>query len=764
MRQNILRAALLLIAAGCLQVQPAHADNPLDAQWWGGFGLPIKNGEVHAVCVYGGQMVVGGWFTQAGTTHARHVAAWNGSGWDALGSGVPLGVEALTIYNGQLIAAGTTFGATAEFPTVHAWNGSAWTAIGSTSGTVSALAVYNGELYAGGDFTTVNGTAASRVARWNGTQWLPAGGGITGVGSVTVRALTVHDGKLVAGGSFSGLNSVAAWDGATWTQVGAGLQYNGGAAAVYALSVVGGELYAGGKAISHSGATAVADLSKWNGSSWVGVTGGDQLALGEWNGFPMGSNGVQTARWNGSSWTADGSPAMPPRAFFTEQGVLHVGGLIGLSVDGLLRYDGVSWTAPMQAWSQGMSGLFGPVSSLISFDGELHVVSSGLRAGAEDHWVTLANVARWSGSSWTSVPGLPHAPYALATYGNALVATVNGGNRVYRLQGGVWSQLGGSANDWLYELAEHGADLVVVGDFTTFGGAPAPGVARWNGSAWSGLGAGIDPLAGSPQTVISHGGEIVVGGYFTTVAGGPGDHLVRWDGSAFQPLGGGTDGPVYALGHFGFDLVVGGDFQHAGGVATPGAALWNGSSWTPLGDNAEYVLDFVEHAGRLYATGEFVDDDGREIYGAAVWTGERWYPLGSGVDGYASTLAFVGDDLYLGGGFGWAYGKSSFNVAWLPNASTVGVYDPPQVAALSLSASPNPTRGPVRLTGSLPRAGRVRLTVHDLGGRVIAVLADGEREAGAFSLTWAGEASPGLYFATLDAAGARRTVRLARYR
>ena len=265
----------------------------------------------------------------------------------------------------------------------------------------------------------------------------------------------------------------------------------------------------------------------------------------------------------------------------------------------------------------------------------------------------------------------------------------------------MWTTLGAGANDEIFDTAEHGADLVAVGTFTSIGGIAANGVASWNGTTWSALGSGIDPSSeGYPYAAISYGGQVVIGGAFTAAGGSPAQHIARWDGSAFHELGGGADDFVNTLLQFGPDLVVGGLFKHVGGIPAPGAALWNGSSWTPLGDNAEYVYEFREHAGRLYAVGEFIDGDGEEVEGVALWTGERWYPLGSGVDGVASTLEFVGDDLYMGGRFGWANGKPSFNIARLPGASLVGVGDGPRTASLALSVSRNPARGAVELSAA----------------------------------------------------------------
>ena len=43
------------------------------------------------------------------------------------------------------------------------------------NGGVSALTVYNGELIAGGDFTTAGGVTCNYIARWNGSDLAAAG-------------------------------------------------------------------------------------------------------------------------------------------------------------------------------------------------------------------------------------------------------------------------------------------------------------------------------------------------------------------------------------------------------------------------------------------------------------------------------------------------------------------------------------------------------------------------------------------------------------
>jgi hypothetical protein len=57
-----------------------------------------------------------------------------------------------------------------------------------------------------------------------------------------------------------------------------------------------------------------------------------------------------------------------------------------------------------------------------------------------------------------------------------------------------WVSLGsvmGSPYLDVHALAVSGTDLYAGGRFTTAGGVPATNIAKWNGSAWSALGAGI---------------------------------------------------------------------------------------------------------------------------------------------------------------------------------------------------------------------------------------------------------------------------------
>lgn len=110
------------------------------------------------------------------------------------------------------------------------------------------------------------------------------------------------------------------------------------------------------------------------------------------------------------------------------------------------------------------------------------------------------------------------------------------------------------------------------------------------------------------------------------------------------------------------------------------------------------------------------------------------------------------------------YGDPALELA---GASAGVVGDPsgtPGVAIRLLPAHPNPFASSTSLRFVLSAAGPVRVSITDVTGRRVAVLADGEYEAGEFAATWEGTGpsgdplAPGLYFAVVES-GERRAVR-----
>ena len=93
-------------------------------------------------------------------------------------------------------------------------------------GSIYAIsALPNGDLVAGGLFTTIGGINANSIARFDGASWHSMGDGMNG----HVTTLEVLDnGELIAAGNFTmaggeAANRIARWDGDTWHPLGEGL-------------------------------------------------------------------------------------------------------------------------------------------------------------------------------------------------------------------------------------------------------------------------------------------------------------------------------------------------------------------------------------------------------------------------------------------------------------------------------------------------------------------------------------------------------------
>ncbi len=179
-----------------------------------------------------------------------------------------------------------------------------------TTGSVSALAVYDNTLYGAGGF-------GSFLAQWSGERWIPLDPGPNG----SVRALTVFDGRLVAAGTFRAVAGntdaciVAAWDGSTWSAFGSGLDYT---AAPTAVTSYGDKLVVGGN-LWLKDQPAETRAAEWNGNSWVPLEdemGGTIWALTEYEGKLIAGGAFTISRdpsenclaaWDGFSWSSLGS-------------------------------------------------------------------------------------------------------------------------------------------------------------------------------------------------------------------------------------------------------------------------------------------------------------------------------------------------------------------------------------------------------------------------------------------------------------------------
>jgi hypothetical protein len=130
------------------------------------------------------------------------------------------------------------------------------------------------------------------------------------------------------------------------------------------------------------------------------------------------------------------------------------------------------------------------------------------------------------------------------------------------------------------------------------------------------------------RDLVADGTTVFVGTDAVDVAGIPqADHVAKWNGSAWSAVGASTSGNdgalprmafVYALAVSGSKLFVGGEWQNADGdPAADRIAQFDGSKWGPVGSNGRgegpfngYPDDLAIFGGKLYAGGTFSNAGG----------------------------------------------------------------------------------------------------------------------------------------------------------
>ena len=561
------------------------------ARWngsaWGSLGTGAANGFITGV-VYAlamastGDVYAGGNFSYAGGVVANRVARWDGTAWSGLGvSG----------------------------------------ANGIVGGDVRALAVAgNGQVYAGGDFSQAGGAAATGIARWNGTVWNSLGTGPgNGVSGGAVYALAINAaGDLYVGGTFSqagtgAASRVARWNGTNWNTLGTGVSDGAYGGSVFALAVnLAGEVYAGGYFVQASG-TAASNIAKWTGGSWGtlggGLVGGNGVSSEVFAVAVAGNGDVyvggrfrqvggvaanRVAKWNGTTWSSLGSgatrglnAAVVYALAVSSTGDVYMGGDFaeadGIVTNKVAKWSGGAWSALGAGSTAGVSG--GDVLALgVASNGELYVGGNFTQAGG----VAANGVARWNGTAWNAL-------------GAGAANGVSGGS--------------------VYSILPVSSTLVYVGgEFSQAGGVPVNSIARWDGTAWGLLGSSTanGVRSNGQQAAVlalaaSSTGLLDVGGTFNQAGGSTANRIARWDGAAWSALGTGSangigQGTVTALAVAGSGSVyVGGAFTQAGGIPASQIAEWNGRTWSPLGtglNNYPHAVA-VGPSGKVYVGGIF---------------------------------------------------------------------------------------------------------------------------------------------------------------
>ncbi|MFZ0828152.1 MAG: hypothetical protein WAO02_12075 [Verrucomicrobiia bacterium] len=483
-----------LYAGGTFTNTSLHFTN--FARWDGSVWSAVPGGGanrgVYDMTTDGTNLYVGGIFTQIGGIPGTNMVMFDGTIWKQVGGGLHyfqngLGqANRLLWWSNQLFVAGgfDRAGDNVGAANVARWDGTNWWSLGGEASKgmspslnfvqslciVPASGSIAGGLYAGGLFSTAGRTNADCIAGYDGANWNPLGGGVSGWfgSSARVYAIATDGTYVYAGGNFTnagaytGVGGIAEWDGNNWYPLDYGFDY-----IVNALAVDNyGYLWAGGSF------TNIVLLAPY-------IYPSKGLAVRGYN------------TWY--SFGVDGTNAIVNALAYDGGNRVYVGGqfysVASAAATNIAYYD--YGDSSLHALGSGIA--LGKVNALAYANGQLYVGGTFTNAGG----VTANRIAMWNGTSWSAL--------GAGLIGTSSAAAVNA-------------------------IAVSGNNVYVTGNFTNAGGILASNVAVWNGSSWSAMGSGTaSSTSAIGYCAVASNNDVYIGGAFYFAGDKPAQFIAHWN-------------------------------------------------------------------------------------------------------------------------------------------------------------------------------------------------------------------------------------------
>src|SRR6185436_9474149 len=489
------------------------------------------------------------------------VSQWNGHSWSRLGGEEFRGAVArLLRWKGDLIAAGAL-----EFPDRGTYalarlKGGRWRPLGPAMDVrfaeVSDASAFQDDIIIAGVFRSSLNAISRGLLRFGPDE---AGfdtlANTTGPIATQALSLAVHEGALVVSGSFRlpddlpGTGHVLmSWNGSEWSDLG-----QGPFGSITALRSTSSGLLAGGNsAPSGAGQTLVGRLGPGGWTMVPGLNGTRIHALAEWR---------------------DQIAAGGDRQVLVLSGAFE-SGYRRLALHGRSGWHSIT---PRRTRAAGLER--SEVRALLPFDQELVATGQLGMTWDGDAWRQTGPVVRLVDQQWQPLGQLSGTGYALAQFRGDLYAAgefelpsrVSVG--LVRFDGTEWRAVPGPRE--AHALAVYDGRLVIAGRFAPPHNAQLPGIAAFDGTTWSAIGPGPWPPDSTVtiNALLSYRGSLYVAGCLIGIPGVDDESVARWDGTRWTALGAGVDGCLTALAGYGDGIAVGG---------TAGATIWDGDIWRPL--------------------------------------------------------------------------------------------------------------------------------------------------------------------------------------
>ncbi len=408
-------------------------------------------------------------------------------------------------------------------------------------------------------------------------------------------------------------------------------------------------------------------VMRWTPAGWVDATPGFALSVGSYQA-------------NGAVLAAHDSDGDGRDELFASVSVTAGGTPVAAK---MARWNGATWLA--SAGSAPPLALTNRVYSMceadVDGDGDLELVASGWLPSSTPVG-SAPQVVAFDGTSWNAVGG---------AFLTGASGTFNGS--VYRV-----------ARAAIGKRGETG--LYATGGFTMVDGQPAANIARWNGSTWTALGAGLPGGIGLGANHAMVGvdidddgaRELVAIGSFVSEGTDVLNRAASWDGTSWSAVGPrasslGLDGVSSASVVFDHDgdgrasIIAGGRFSLAGAIDARNMGAFDGTSWQAmanpwaLGVDTLLIEDLDSNGTmELYAAGttDVLVDDAYYARTIARFvpskSGGSWEQIGGNFNSTISALEGYDHDgdglksLHAGGGFRVGVTNATGVVRWSGSA------------------------------------------------------------------------------------------------
>lgn len=230
-----------------------------------------QTANLYNIISYQNKLVACGEFDRVGNKKISGIMQRLNGEWQALGTGLSGNINGtapvmyphdMCIFENDLIVCGNFKNAGGKLANgIARWNGTDWQALGTGfNSTVYAVYVHNGVLYAGGDFTKAGSKDIKYIAKWNGQEWVDAGFGLYYQNSndyTFIHTITAVKDRLIVSGGFDRVavagktlkcGSIVSFDGSTIDTLMGGFKGK----EVEAVAFYNNKLYAGGGTYGNS--------------------------------------------------------------------------------------------------------------------------------------------------------------------------------------------------------------------------------------------------------------------------------------------------------------------------------------------------------------------------------------------------------------------------------------------------------------------------------------------------------------------------------